>query len=57
MGKSKFSSRTIGPNRDDRKHVNRSDRKKIKECLAEGQYEDVPSEQKLKKKRISGISE
>lgn len=50
MGKSKNPGKMIGPNSDDRKYVNRADRKKVREYLAGGQYEAVPSAQKLKKK-------
>jgi hypothetical protein len=50
VSKSKNTVKAFGPNGDDRKQANRVDRKKTKEFLAEGQYEAVPSEQKLRKK-------
>jgi len=57
VGKSRNAGKTIGPNRDDRKQVNRNDRRKAREYLAEGEYEAVPSEQRLKKRRVNGLTE
>jgi len=50
LSKSNKKTRSgYNPNGDDRKKVNRSDRRMVRTYLAEGKYDSVPSEQKIKR--------
>ena len=57
MSKSNKRGGNLGPSGDDRKKVNRSDRREVKNYLAEGKYEVLPKKQKLNRFGTDNTSE